>query len=86
MSGRDVEDGMGFAGLVGESADERAIEKHMRANRVLANKVAELEKELRLAMSFIGMCPHHVFKYPKEVVEFYERNVRYASKTVTGAA
>jgi hypothetical protein len=37
-----------------------------------------LEVEMRLAMSFIGMVPHHVFKYPHEVVAFYELNARYA--------
>lgn len=55
-----------------------AIGVHMRANRNLHQKNIALERELRLAMEFIGMCPHHVFKYPKEVVDFWERNIAYA--------
>jgi hypothetical protein len=43
----------------------------------LRHRLAELQNELSAALGFIGECPHHVFKYPKEVVALYERNARF---------
>lgn len=61
----------------------QAVNKEQELLKLKAQNAA-LEKELRYAMQFIGQVPHHVFKCPKEVVDFYERNARFA--TTTGEA
>lgn len=47
---REIEDGMGFAGLVGETADEREIERMRR-------KIAKMREALRAAEQCIGELP-----------------------------
>ena len=46
MSGRDVEDGMGFAGLVGLSSDERHIERLQSEARAYRTRLATADNQI----------------------------------------
>lgn len=46
----------------------------------IAHDFEACKQELREAMRYIGEVPHHVFKDPKAVVAFYERNYHLVSR------
>ena len=42
----------------------------------IAHDFESCKAMLREALKYIGECPHHVFKDPRKVVDFYERATR----------
>jgi hypothetical protein len=60
VSRSDIEDGMGFAGLVGSSPEERELERMISAN----NRLSKKNSELRVLLErYINTYPAFRFKH-----------------------
>lgn len=69
-----------FAECSGNGLHSISNAAHAAAIVDRCNAHDQLVAALEQALGFIGQVPHHVFKDPKAVVDFYDRNFKYAPK------